>query len=471
MNVRGLRDDSFVIFSRLASPNPARRAIIAVMQTRRRTIGYVLLLMLAMIPAWAPLTRPGLPQWLPGSLPVFKLYALERGEAFDVGWVLDSGFAYGVARLFRFIGLDGVTALKISLILGVSLLGIVLFFWARHLWGDRAGVLAALLVLYAPVFLSSLYILGGIAGVWLMLGVSLLGWGLSLKKWQRWVVALAGAGLVLLNATFLFKTPLALTSISFFQLFEYPWALGATSIALQTPPAWTPGLPMLALALIAVWLSWSREKIEGRSVSLILMGTGLVALLAALIVPGDLALTLILAGSLVLAVGAAGLLVFAPVLQRPGIWAALLILPVLAAGPALSPDFQSYPIPQSPAGVFGEQQILLIDIDMPTPATPGRPLTLNAHWQATHPIDFDYNIFIHVTDDAGDLIAQFDGQPQHGDRPMTTWLVGEVLPDSYQIDIPADAPDSLHVTMGVYNWQTLERLPLASGGDALTIGN
>ena len=114
---------------------------------------------------------------------------------------------------------------------------------------------------------------------------------------------------------------------------------------------------------------------------------------------------------------------------------------------------------------------MLIDAGLEGELAPGQTVTVRAVWQALQPIDFDYNIFIHIVDDAGNAVAQFDGQPRKGSRPMTTWLPGEIIPDAYQLSIPADAPPSLHVRMGLYNWQTLDRLPLAAGGDALTISD
>jgi len=429
----------------------------------------LLLLFILLIPAWAPLTRPGLPRWLPGALPVFRLYAREQGGAFDVGWVLDSGFAYAAARAFRLLGLDGVTALKMSLALGMMLLGFVVGLWARRLWGPRAGVLAALLALYTPVLLSGLYILGGIALPWFLLGLALVGLGISSRGWMGWGVVLAGAGLAAFNATYLFKTPLAFTHIPLYRLIEAPWFWETNSVGLESDPAWSLGLPLLALAVMALWLGWQRES-DQLSVISYQWVVGVALLVGALVAPGDLALALILAASLPLAVAASGLLSLAPTLKTPAAWAALLILPLLAAGPALSPEFQTYPIPERPAGVFGDPQILLIDAGMAAPPAPGQTLTLDAVWQATQPIDFDYNLFIHVTDDAGHIITQWDGQPLN-DRPMTTWQTGEVLSAHYELAIPAEAPSSLHVRLGLYNWQTGARLPLASGGDTLPIGH
>jgi len=392
----------------------------------RERAGYLILLFIAMIPAWAPLTRPGLPAWWPGALPALHLGALAHEVLPDMGTVLDSRFAYTVARLFRLIGMDDAAALKASLALGVMLVGLVVFLWARRLWGEKAGVLAALLVLYAPVFLSGLYVVGGVALPWLMLGLGLLGLSTAIRGGWRWAALIAGLALTVFNGVFLFQTSLAPTSVSLYQLFEFPWMWDTATLGLDSAPAWTPGLPLLALAIISVWLGWSRDSEASRESSSrkwmsIWAGVGALLLAASLLVPGDLALALILAGSLSLAVAAAGLLALAPVLQTPAIWAALLLLPVLAAGPALSPEFETYAIPEQPAAIFGDQQILLIDVGLDGSLAPGQSVTINALWQALQPIDFDYNIFIHIVDEAEEGTAFLCMQVAFGYRDDRQW--------------------------------------------------
>ena len=423
------------------------------------------------MPAWAPLTRPGLPSWRPGALPVFQLYALERGESLDVGWVPAHDFSYIMARLFRTLGLNGITALKASLMVGMLLLGLATFAWSRRLWGDRAGILAAMLVVYAPVFLSSLYIVGATGAVWLLLGVSVWGWAWFLNGWRRWLGWFVGAPLTMLSAITLLRASSHLQTPTINLLFEAPWFWATSVIQRQTPLAWSPGLPLLALAIMASWLMASLARKEGmphRRAMLILTPVAWLLLFSATALPVGWAWLLILVDVALMAIIAASLLALQPLLKTPAQWAALLIMPLLAAGPALSPTFQRYPIPEQPVAWFGPKQILLIDAQMPSPPEPGSTLVMDAYWQATQPIDFDYNIFIHVIDDAGRMVTQLDTQPQLGGKPMTSWQVGEVIPDQYTLNIPADAPASLHVRLGLYNWQTGERLRLSDGADAIT---
>jgi hypothetical protein len=98
------------------------------------------------------------------------------------------------------------------------------------------------------------------------------------------------------------------------------------------------------------------------------------------------------------------------------------------------------------------------------------PLTVTVAWQALQPIDFDYNVFVHAVDAAGNRVAQWDGQPERAGEayPMTAWPVGEIVSNSYRLELdPAAAPVS-RVYVGLYNWQTGERL-LVNGDDKVTL--
>ena len=448
-------DDSFVIFNSPCIAQARPTCYNRTMHSFRKTFGALLLLMLLTIPAWAPLTRPGLPAWRAGALPAL---ALGSGSP---------GIALLPARVLHLAGLPNAAALKTSLALGVILIAYALFFGIRRLWGDKMGVLTAVLVIYSPIFLSALYIEGITASVWLMLGGASLAWTYGRLSWQRMVMG--GAGLLLVVATLFRASPQP--SFAFYRLFETPWAWGTQSIDLQTPFAWTPGLIILALTLIVLWRLATHGHDASRQDARMVWNfffTGLL-FLGLSFFAGEMRTAFLLISAIPLAVMAASLLLFLPDLKTPAIWAALLLLPILAVGPGLSPDFVQYPIPEQPAALFGQNQIMLIDARLDGELAPGQTVTVHAVWQALKPIDFDYNLFIHIDDDAGATVAQFDGQPQNGQRPMTSWLPGEIISDAYQIDIPADAPASLHVQLGLYNWQTLARLPLAAGGDALMI--
>jgi hypothetical protein len=90
-------------------------------------------------------------------------------------------------------------------------------------------------------------------------------------------------------------------------------------------------------------------------------------------------------------------------------------------------------------------------------------------------LPFDYNVFFQaLAEDAqGGLqpVAQLDVQPQEGLRPATTWQAGEILTDTYRLDLAAVAPaidvggPALTYHFGYYDWRDGARLPVDGGRD------
>ncbi len=169
-----------------------------------------------------------------------------------------------------------------------------------------------------------------------------------------------------------------------------------------------------------------------------------------------------------LAIAAVFVLRFIPRLQETPLWASVLIIAILGAGPGLSPDFQDYEIPASPVAIYGDNQVTLLNLESEGALKSDSTIALTADWFSSQPIDFDYNIFIHVVDANGKSVAQLDTQPQAGDRPMTSWLPGEIIADRYELSIPPDASSDLRLLLGLYNWQTGERM-MVDNSDALEL--
>lgn len=105
-------------------------------------------------------------------------------------------------------------------------------------------------------------------------------------------------------------------------------------------------------------------------------------------------------------------------------------------------------------------------------------LRFAVHWRASsrERIPLDYTVFAHVLDEAGEKVAQLDWQPhdQLGPRPMTTWIEGHEVVDPVTIPLPATLPaGNYRVILGVYNWQTGERLAAqgaqSEAGDVVTV--
>jgi len=106
--------------------------------------------------------------------------------------------------------------------------------------------------------------------------------------------------------------------------------------------------------------------------------------------------------------------------------------------------------------------IRLVGYELATPnLDPGDELRLALHWQADARPEAEYTVFVHVLNDVGELVAQRDSMPQDDTLPTIHWPVGLLIDDVHLIPLPPDTPPGeYHVVIGMYTWQTGERLPV-----------
>jgi hypothetical protein len=106
---------------------------------------------------------------------------------------------------------------------------------------------------------------------------------------------------------------------------------------------------------------------------------------------------------------------------------------------------------------------------------PGGKMQFRFYWKAqTTPHD-NYSLSIHLTpDDSLQQVAQYDGSPAVLERLTLTWadpsetLISPVI----TLNLPQDiAPGQYRVLVGLYDFTTLVRLPLADSslGDSVEL--
>jgi len=99
-------------------------------------------------------------------------------------------------------------------------------------------------------------------------------------------------------------------------------------------------------------------------------------------------------------------------------------------------------------------------------------LAITLYWQQLGHTADDLAVFVHLTDDNGQIVAQHDGQPANGANPTSTWVSGEWLADGHTLHLPPGLPTGAYtLRAGLYAPATGERLPLATGGDDVALGN
>ena len=99
---------------------------------------------------------------------------------------------------------------------------------------------------------------------------------------------------------------------------------------------------------------------------------------------------------------------------------------------------------------------------------PGDWFSVALAWQALETTTEDWSVFVHLVDPVLEgPIAQRDMFNYQGLRPTSLNSAGDQWIDHYSLQLPksAIAPADLELRVGLYNFKTGQRLPLASGDD------
>jgi len=272
--------------------------------------------------------------------------------------------------------------------------------------------------------------------------------------------------------------------VALFQLFRTQWAVAPSLPGWQDQYPFQLGLVALIFSMIAFWLWCIQRPIQVPPITNRLLCFGWVGLVfcgfaatagSALLWQGSGAsrlLTypwqlLLLTGPF-LAVTAGSLPIIHRQLQQTPYWAALVLLTVFASYPNVTPDFTLYTPPSKPAAVVGNNEIVILSATL-TENRQQQAATLAVTWQPIEVIDVDYNIFFQALQgEAQELTvaAQLDAQPLGEEKPATAWRPGEILTNTYQLDLTSIAPTvPLQYHFGYYDWQTGLRLPVDGGID------
>lgn len=275
-----------------------------------------------------------------------------------------------------------------------------------------------------------------------------------------------------------------------YQLLSGGWMIAPSIAGWQDRYPFQLGFVVLAFSLAAVWL-WRRDATPWRGTVLArLMAFCLAGALILVALSLNISAPLwrvthahrlfiypwqpmLLAGPLLVALAGSLPALSAP-LRKPLLWTTLAGLVVLASYPYLTPNFTQVEPPPSPRAIFGSNnEIVLLSaaLDEDPAAQKAR---LDVMWQVLQPLPFDYNVFFQALvegEDGPQVAAQLDVQPLNGERPATAWQPGEILTDTYTLDLAAagaqitDPNAALRFDFGYYDWRDGARLPVNGGID------
>lgn len=131
------------------------------------------------------------------------------------------------------------------------------------------------------------------------------------------------------------------------------------------------------------------------------------------------------------------------------------------------------PTPQINLNVMFGSQARLVGLDLPQPEVKaGENLPLTLYWQALAPFDKSWKVFVHLTDQEGNIIGQQDQIPGGGEFPTTGWLPNEYLVDHYNVPVPATAQsgeETYQLNIGLYDANDINfsRLPVVEEGKVI----
>lgn len=147
------------------------------MKILRRYFGFIIILLLGSVPL-INLFHPGLPVTHDGQDHVARIanfYQNLSEGTFIPRWAGNLNWGYGhpilmflyplpsyIASLFHLLGFSFIDSLKLVFGISYILSGACMYIWARNSFGEKAGILAGVLYMYAPYRFVDLYVRGAI---------------------------------------------------------------------------------------------------------------------------------------------------------------------------------------------------------------------------------------------------------------------------------------------------------------------
>jgi hypothetical protein len=306
------------------------------------------------------------------------------------------------------------------------------------------------------------------------------------------LAAIAG-GLVLgalLNAPAILRHGLSITRNGFaanfvlpFQLFSSLWGFGASTGSYLDKFPFQLGVMPIGLAITALALGW-RANVgtldQARRAVAVFLGAAVVLTLLTFEIAAPLwnvlggfvayPWQLLAFVGLALALAAGAAIEFDARLARPAMLTFFVALPVAASYGYLAPRFLDFTPTRPQIGIFGNDEIALLDYRMVGPLRHGATIRLHLTWQALRPIDHDYTVFVHAVDTDGKIWGQEDAKPQDGALPTIKWTPGQVISDTHTIQIDVEGPrEGYHLEVGLYQAANGDRAILDTGANQLIL--
>lgn len=111
------------------------------------------------------------------------------------------------------------------------------------------------------------------------------------------------------------------------------------------------------------------------------------------------------------------------------------------------------------AELVSDAPVQLIASDFAPRWTSGAQETVTLSWAVPAALTTDYQLFVHLRDEAGNVVAQADGPPLAGWYPTSQWTTGEIVTDVRIFPVPTElVTGSYTLVVGFYDSVSGERL-------------
>lgn len=106
---------------------------------------------------------------------------------------------------------------------------------------------------------------------------------------------------------------------------------------------------------------------------------------------------------------------------------------------------------------FANGAIELLGTDL-SPAQPqaGRPVTITNYYKVNRAVEGQWKLFVHIAAPGNgglQMLMNRDHDPVDGMLPVSEWKPGQIIADSWQLQLPAQSPPQIAVLLGFWNPQ------------------
>ena len=111
--------------------------------------------------------------------------------------------------------------------------------------------------------------------------------------------------------------------------------------------------------------------------------------------------------------------------------------------------------------------VWLLGFDAPAVVTAGEPMTVTLYWKAQRPLSDNYQVFVHLLDASGAVVAQSD-KINPGEFPTERWPLDKYVRDEHVLVIEAGLPAGAYrLTAGLWDFGSGVRLPISGGASSV----